>query len=208
MKKILLLAGLFFVIQSTVTAQLEEDTDNVLFTAILEGAFNIEVVDGNNQTAYFLSADDYNIGVSETVGVPGIEPGHSTITMEATGNWNMKIRAADFMPTTGTGSIPISNLGVWAEATGIHQFGVEVTCPNTSAATALGLMNTDQTLIDLNPGNSNTGNPADNEFVLNWLMGTMQGSMNPVSMFTQLANGVFSKGTFTTTVILTMTELP
>lgn len=208
MKNILLLAGLFFVIQSTLLSQVEEDTDEVLFTAILEGAFNIEVVDGNNQTAYFLAADDYNNGVSETVGVPGIEPGHSTITMEATGNWNMKIRAEDFMPSTGTGSIPISNLGVWVAATGIHQFGVEVTSSYTSVDAALGLMNTDQMLIDLNPGNSNAGNPTDNVFTLNWLMGTMQGSMNPVSMFTQLTNGVFSKGTFETTVILTMTEIP
>jgi hypothetical protein len=209
MKRITLLLCLFFAIlvNTRLIAQLLEDDEPVIFNAILEGTFDLVVTDGDNQTAHFNSAPDYNIGVSETQGVPGIDPGHSTVTMSATGNWFLKIRAEDFVPNgSGTGIIPISNLGVWCSASGTHQFGAEVNCPCPSADAALGLQNVDQDLITL--GSGNAGNPDQNTFVLNWLMGTMQGTMRPESMFTQLANGVFSQGSYVTTVWLTMTEIP
>jgi hypothetical protein len=207
MKKVILLLGLLIAVQfqSKVFAQLEDDED-VIFNAILGGAFNLVVVDGDIQTATFASADDYNIGISETQGNPGIDPGFTTVAMEATGNWFLKISAPDFTPIVGTGIIPINNLGVWCEATGVHQFGTEVTCSYQSADAALGLLTTDVTLIDLGTGNA--GDDTDNLFVLHWLMGTMQGGMNPATMFSQLSNGDFSMGTFTSTVVLTMTEIP
>jgi hypothetical protein len=207
MKRILILVGLFaaFMLNKPAIAQLTDD-ENVVFNAILGGAFNLVVVDGDIQTATFASADDYNLGISETQGTPGIDPGFTTIAMEATGNWYLKISAPDFIPITGTGSIPINNLGVWVEATGVHQFGTEVTCGNQSADAALGMPNTDVTLIDLLTDNS--GDQTDNLFVLHWMMGTMQGGMNPASMFSQLSDGIFSQGTYTTTVVLTMTEIP
>jgi len=206
MKKIILLLCLLFALQihTRVVAQVEEDTENVVFNAILNGAFNLIVQDGDIQTATFSSADDYNLGISETL---GIVPGFTTVAMEATGNWYLKISAPDFIPSgSGTGSIPINNLGVWCEATGIHQFGTEVTCAYQSADAALGILNSDVTLIDL--GTENSGDQTDNLFILHWLMGTMQGSMNPATMFSQLANGVFSQGNYTSTIVLTMTELP
>jgi len=209
MKKIILLLCLLFALQihTKVVAQLGEDTENVVFNAILNGAFNLIVQDGDIQTATFSSADDYNLGISETLGVPGIDPGFTTVAMEATGNWYLKISAPDFIPNgSGTGSIPINNLGVWCEATGIHQFGTEVTCAYQSADAALGILNSDVTLIDL--GTENSGDQTDNLFILHWLMGTMQGSMNPATMFSQLANGVFSQGNYTSTIVLTMTEIP
>lgn len=183
-----------------------EDQENVIFNAILGGAFNLLVQDGDVQTATFNTADDYNFGVSEILGTPGIDPGYTTIAMEATGNWFLEISAPDFTPVTGTGTIPIDNVGVWCEATGVHQFGTEVTCAYQSADAALGLTNTDVTLIDLGTGNS--GDATDNLFVLHWLMGTMQGSMNPQSMFAQLTAGTFTMGEYTTTIVLTMTEIP
>jgi hypothetical protein len=207
MKKLIFLLVMCFALlwQNTLLAQLVDD-ENVVFNAILSGAFNLVVQDGDVQTATFASADDYNLGISETQGTPGIDPGFTTVGMEATGNWYLKIGAPDFTPITGTGSIPINNLGVWCEATGVHQFGIEVTCSYQSADAALGLLNTDVTLIDL--GTENAGDQTDNEFILHWLMGTMQGSMNPASMFSQLANGIFSQGTYTSTAVLTMTEIP
>jgi hypothetical protein len=183
-----------------------EDQENVIFNAILGGAFNLLVQDGDVQTATFNTADDYNFGVSEILGTPGIDPGYTTIAMEATGNWFLEISAPDFTPVTGTGTIPIDNVGVWCEATGVHQFGTEVTCAYQSADAALGLTTTDVTLIDLGTGNS--GDATDNLFVLHWLMGTMQGSMNPQSMFAQLTAGTFTMGEYTTTIVLTMTEIP
>jgi hypothetical protein len=207
MKRTLLLLVMLMALalQNNLLAQLVDD-ENVVFNAIMGGAFNLIVQDGDIQTATFSSADDYNLGISETQGNPGIDPGFTTVAMEATGNWYLKISAPDFTPITGTGSIPVNNLGVWCEATGIHQFGTEVTCSYQSADAALGLQTTDVTLIDL--GSENSGDQTDNQFVLHWLMGTMQGSMNPATMFSQLANGVFSQGTYTSTVVLTMTEIP
>lgn len=208
MKKIILILSLIIAFQggSSLYAQLAEDTENVIFNAILGGVFNLIVLDGDVQTATFNTGDDYNFGISETLGVPGIDPGFTTVAMEATGNWNLQIGAPDFLPITGTGSIPIDNLGVWCEATGVHQFGTEVTCAYQAADNALGLQNANAMLIDL--GTNNSGGQADNEFILHWLMGTMQGSMNTDSMFEQLTAGQFSQGTYTTTVVLTMTEIP
>ena len=208
MKKIIWLAVLILTLQlqTKLMAQLGEDVENVVFNAILDGAFNLVVQDGSVQTATFASADDYNFGISETQGTPGIDPGFTTVAMEATGNWFLKISAPDFTPLSGTGTIPINNLGVWCEATGVHQFGTEVTCSYQSADAALGLATTDVTLIDL--GTENSGDQTDNLFVLHWLMGTMQGTMNTNTMFSQLANGQFSQGTYTSTVVLTMTEIP
>jgi hypothetical protein len=207
MKKTILLLCLLIAgsLQTSLMAQLE-DEESVIFNAILGGAFNLIVQDGDLQTATFNSADDYNLGISEILGTPGIDPGFTTVAMEATGNWYLKISAPDFTPIVGTGTIPINNLGVWVEATGAHQFGTEVTCSYQSADAALGLLNTDVTLIDL--GTENSGDETDNLFVLHWLMGTMQGGMNPATMFSQLSAGVFSQGTYTSTVILTMTEIP
>lgn len=213
MKRFLLLVAatsLFFVIHSSSLFAQETDTDPVVFNAYLLGAFELYVNDGGDQTATFQTAEDYNSGISEDIGAVGIVPGFTTISMDATGNWHLEIMAQqDFMPVGGaTGSIPINNLGVWCAATGTHQFGTEVTCNYTSADQALGLATANAMLIDLAVGNSNAGTPTENTFVLHWLMGTMQGSMNNLSMFNQLANGVFSKGQFTTTLILTLTEIP
>lgn len=208
MKRFILLFSLIFALQASTSlyAQLEEDTENVIFNAILGGVFNLLVIDGDIQTATFNSGDDYNFGVSETLGIPGIDPGFTTVAMEATGDWYLQIGAPDFVPITGTGSIYIDNLGVWCEATGAHQFGTEVTCAYQTADNALGLQNANATLIDL--GTTNSGGQTDNQFILHWLMGTMQGSMNTLSMFEQLSAGLFSQGTYTTTVVLTMTEIP
>jgi hypothetical protein len=207
LKKIVLLIGLLLAFQIPASLRSQAtDPENVVFTAYLNGAFNLNVVDGADQTATFNSALDYNLGISDVIGVPGIEPGTTTLGMEATGNWYLKISAPDFTPITGTGSIPIDNLGVWCEATGAHQFGTEVTCQYQSPDAALGILGTDATLIDL--GTDNSGDQTDNLFILHWLMGTMQGTMRNASMFSQLSNGTFSQGTYTTTVLLTMTEIP
>jgi len=209
LKKFILLFSALIALQTqTALMAQEEDEGEVIFNAILSGAFDIIVLPGGEiQTAWFNAADDYNFGISETIGVPGIDPGFTTVAMEATGNWFLKIGAPDFLPTgTEIGYIPINNLGVWCEATGVHQFGTEVTCSYQTADAALGITNADATLIDLGTGNA--GGQADNEFILHWLMGTMQGSMNTESMFIQLAAGTFGMGTYNTTVVLTMTEIP
>jgi hypothetical protein len=210
MKKIFLITSLIlFLVPFRIFAQ-ATDSKDVIFNAVLGTVFHLTVTDGDVQTAYFNSSDDYNFGVSESIGTPGIDPGTTTITMEATGNWRLEIAANDFAPggpNPGVGSIPINNLGVYCEATGVHQFGTEVTCSNQAPASALGILNSAVTLIDLATGQSNSGGTGDNQFVLHWLMGTMQGSMNPQSMFVQLSNGVFTQGTYMTTVVLTMIEI-
>lgn len=209
MKKLLLLVGLIFVLQSQTKLIAQDTTEVVTFNAILGGVFDLIIEDGEIQTAYFNTADDYDIGVSETQGVPGIDPGFTTIAMVSTGNWYLTISSSDFLPSGGgaTGSIPINNLGVWCEATGAHQFGIEVTCAYADDPdNALGLTDSPITLIDLLTENS--GVESDNLFILHWLMGTMQGTMNNTSMFLQLSAGIFSQGTYATNVILTLTEIP
>jgi hypothetical protein len=194
--------------QTSLVAQIPPDAKTVTFNAILGGALKLTVKDGGDQTAYFTTADDYALGVTEDQG-SGIEPGYTTLTMEATQNWYLQINAGDLMPNgSGTGSIPITNVGVWCEASGIHQFGVEVTCVHTSIDVAYGLTSNDYTLINVETGNQNSGDENDNQFVLHWLMGTMNGSMNQETMFKQLSDGIFSLGTYITTINLTLTGVP
>lgn len=207
MKRIAAIFALALILQAPWALRAQVDQENVIFNAVLGGAFNLIVqVGGELQTATFASADDYNFGISEDIGTPGIDPGLTTVNMEATGDWYLEISAPDFTPVTGSGTLTIDNVGVWCEATGNHTFGNEVTCAFQTADNALGLTASPVTLIDL--GTSNSGTSDDNEFILHWLMGTMQGSMNGQSMFEQLSAGLFTMGTYTTTILLTMTEIP
>lgn len=207
MRKIVFLGTLVlaFMAQNVLFAQ-DTDVENVNFTAILNAVFNLNVTGGQDQTATFTTADDYNLGVTGPGG--GIVSGNTTITIETTGNWNLSIEAANFDDAGGQ-SIPIENLGVWCEATGAHIFGTEVTCAHTASADCHGVTIAPYTLIDLGTDPSgNSGDASDNAFTLNWEMGTMQGTMNASSMFDQMAAGDFGPGTYTTTVVLTLTELP
>lgn len=202
MKKTVLLLAVFFAFGQAIFAQ--TDTEPVNFNAILNSVFNLNVTSGVDQTATFDSPAAYNGGVWEGA---GFAPGFSTVTMEATGNWNLQISCPDFV--MGAEAIPINNLGVWCEATGTHQFGTEVTCAYTTAATSMGLSNANQMLIDLGTDPSgNGGDATDNAYTLHWRMGTMDGGMNGTSMFDQMANGDFPIGTYTTTATLTMTAIP
>ncbi|MCF8234473.1 MAG: hypothetical protein K9G67_05570 [Bacteroidales bacterium] len=197
MKKLTLILTIFVAMQATNIFSQDTDTDVVNFTAILQSVLNINVTSGQDQTATFDTPDKYNLGIDAV--------GTTTITVESTSNWDVKINAADFSDGA-TALIPIDNLGVWCEATGAHQIGTEVTCDYTSLANAMGITATDQTL--LGNGGENSGDAADNAFNLNWTMGTMNGTMNAASIFQQLSDGTIANiGTFTTTVNLTLTAL-
>lgn len=210
MKRFALTLGLLVAMQ-VMMAQVLTDTAQIIFRAHLLKTFNLNVINGGFQDITFATAADYNNGVIEGAGV---NPGTTAITIEATGNWDLKINAPDFVGYAGGpnglggGTIPIDNLGVWLVATGTHQFGTEISCPYTSLATALGLDIADQQLIGLTT--ENAGDVSDNAFTLHWQMG--QGIvcplMNPATMFDQLSAGQFTPGDFTTTAVLTLTEIP
>ncbi len=203
MKKMFLL----FVVLLSVTVQnlRAQDADVVNFVVILEDLFDITVINGNDQTATFSTALEYNGGVWEGA---GIASGISNVTMETTGNWNCTIDAANFLPANPL-TIPIDNLGVWIEAFGAHTIGTgEVIYTCTSAALSQGLTNAAAPLISKGAG-ENAGDASDNLFRLHWRMGTRDNaSMHATSMFDQMANGDFDPGTYTTTVNLTLTPTP
>ena len=195
MKKVSFILVTLFLLQFTAIQAQTTDTDVVNFTAILQEVLNLNVTSGQDQTADFDTPDEYNLGIDAV--------GTTTITVESTGDWDIKINAADFSDGGGN-SIPIDNLGVWCEATGVHQIGTEVSCSFTSLANAMGITATDQTLLDNLAGNG--GDASDNAFNLNWTMGTMNGSMNTNSIFQQVSDGTIGAlGTYTTTINLTLT---
>lgn len=198
MKKFTFLLSLVIALQAMNVQGQATDAEVVNFTAVLSSVLNLNVTAGDNQTATFDTPDKYNLGIDAV--------GTTTVTMESTSNWKLEINAADFSDGASA-TIPIDNLGIWCEATGAHTIGAEVSCSYTSLATALGVTNADQLLLDNGTGNS--GDAADNAFNLNWTMGTMQGTMNTASIFQQLSDGTIANlGTFTTTVNLTLTALP
>ncbi len=182
------------------TTNLLAQTDIVNFEAILLDVTTITVTGGQDISVTFATSDDYNNGFDVITPV-------TTVEVVALLDWQMSISAPDFANADGGGDIiPINNVGVWAEATGIHQFGVELICNYTTITTPMGLSNTDQLFID--NGTGNNGDAADNAFNLNWEMGSMNGSMNPNSMFSQVADGTIgSLGTYNTVITLTLTTL-
>ncbi|NOY49967.1 MAG: hypothetical protein GXO88_05330 [Chlorobi bacterium] len=198
MKKFIIVLMVLAMAQATGMKAQTTDTDVVNFTAILQEVLNLNVTGGQNQTADFDTPDEYNLGIDAV--------GTTTITVESTGDWDLQINAADFSDGGGN-IIPIDNLGLWCEATGVHQIGTEVSCSYTSLANALGITATDQMLLDNLGGNG--GDASDNAFNLNWTMGTMNGSMNTASIFQQVSDGTIGAlGTYTTTVNLTLTAKP
>jgi hypothetical protein len=206
MKKIIILFAVLLAFSAQNNLKAQTDFDVVNFTAILSGVIDITVVTGNNQTASFTTAANYNLGVWEGA---GIATGISTITCESTNNWFVQMKAADFLPASPL-AIPINNLGVWMQATGAHTIATgEVVYTCIDAATTQGLTNADAMLINLgaNPA-GNKGDISDNAFTLHWRMGTRDNAtMHATSMFDQMANGDFGLGTYSTQVILTMTSL-
>ena len=215
MKKLVFLFGILFALQTALFAQ---DTI-VVFNAHLLSTFQLNVVDGNVQEIIFDEPIDYNVGVfgPHDVGMnQGILPGYSTVTVEATENWYFTIEADDFTPgggpDPGIGAIPITNLGVWCdEAPGaIHTLLLECSCAYQIAADALGITAAPVTLIG--NGTGNAGTTTDNSFWLNWMMGTMEGSMNANTMLAQLTGSVpgvsFTTGDYTTTAFLTLHPTP
>ncbi len=198
MKKFIIVLMVLAMAQATGMKAQTTDTDVVNFTAILQEVLNLNVTGGQNQTADFDTPDEYNLGIDAV--------GTTTITVESTGDWDLQINAADFSDGGGN-IIPIDNLGLWCEATGVHQIGTEVSCSYTSLANALGITATDQMLLDNLGGNG--GDASDNAFNLNWTMGTMNGSMSTASIFQQVSDGTIGAlGTYTTTVNLTLTAKP
>ncbi len=195
-KLVLILAAIFTMHSAKIMAQ--PDVETVAFTAVLQSVLNLNITGGAAQTATFDTPAKYNLGI-DPVGSTGV-------TMESTSDWNLTIAAPDFSDG-GTNIIPIENVGVWCAATGTHAIGTEVTCANTSQATSMGVTAAPQTLIDNGTGNG--GDATDNAFNLNWIMGTMQGTMEATSIFDQLANGTIGAlGTYNTTITLTLTALP
>lgn len=208
MKKFIIIIGIVFIAQTALNAQIT--TGNVVFNANLGSTLNLLVTGGGTQTINFLTAADYNLGVTEGA---GIASGTSTITVEATQDWLVNIRCPDFAgtgPTVGE-SIVIDNLGVYCVATGSYTFATgESTCTCQIPGDALGLDNADQLLIG--NGTGNMGDATNNAFTLHWEMGTMQSGnptnpMHATSMFDQMAAGDFIIGTYTTTAVLTLVGL-
>ena len=66
MKKIVLLFGLLFALQTMLVAQ---DSEPVIFNAHLLSVFELTVVSGGVQEITFANAADYNNGVDETGGM-------------------------------------------------------------------------------------------------------------------------------------------
>ena len=198
MKTLTKILIMVFVMQTANVFAQVTDVETVAFTAVLSAVLNLNVLAGGTQTATFDTPAKYNLGIDIV--------GNTTVTMESTSNWNLQIKAPNFTDGAAA-SIPINNLGVWCASTGLHALnGPECSCAFTALATSMGITIADQILIGR--VGANAGAAADNAFTLNWTMGTMQNTMNPLSIFTQLANGTIANiGTFTTTATLTLTAL-
>jgi hypothetical protein len=201
MKKIVLILGLVFAMQTGIMAQVTEG--DVVFNAHLLSTLNLWV-DGEIQEIYFQTADDYNFGVIESLApLEEIYPGFTDITVEANEDWKIEIECPDFTDGLGN-SIPIGNLGVYVVPTGGHVFPGDVECAYIAPASCKGMTIALELLMEAG-ANGNAGDVDDNAFTLHWEMGTMHGGMIGTSMFDQMAApGGFPVGDYNTTATLTL----
>ena len=180
MKKIILFSAvltLFF--SARVLAQ--PVTDDVIFNVDLQNLFTITVESGDIQNATVTTAADYQNGVIPVSGV-------SEVSVESTSDWYIEISGPDLTGTAGT--IPVDNIGVYVtDGTGSYTLGTEYVSAYTAAATCMGVTTADQLLVDVGAGQTNAGGKNENWFNLNWLFGTMQGTMNATSLLDQIAKG-------------------
>jgi hypothetical protein len=199
MKKLVFALGIFFALQTGLFAQVL--TGDVVFNAHLLSTLNLNV-DGVVQDITFQTATEYNDGVVEsgTLGV-AIYPGTTAISVEATEDWKLNIECPDF---SGPDNIPINNLGVYVAQAGLHNLTTDCVCAFTTPATIKGLTTGPELLMNAGTA-GNGGDIDDNAFTLHWEMGTQRNaSMNPLSMFDQMAQGDFPIGEYTTTATLTL----
>lgn len=92
----------------------------------------------------------------------------------------MTISAPDFdNEDLGGDIIPIENVGVWCET--IPPGWGASACLYQTITTPLGLTDVAEPLIT--NGTGNLGDASLNTFTLNWEMGSMEGTMESVSMF-------------------------
>ncbi|MCK9399051.1 MAG: hypothetical protein M0Q51_03510 [Bacteroidales bacterium] len=210
MKKIVLLLGLLFAMQTALMAQ--DTTGTVYFLAHLQSTFNLIIVNGGSQEIFFITPDDYNDGVTELTTAPsGINDGVTQIQIESTNNWKLTIEADDFGPIAPTsgGDIPINNLGVTITANGGYDNGSGEVVYTALPGFPQGLSNDAEDLI-WHGTNPNAGDIFDNDYTLHWEMGTHVAgtTMNQATMFDQLADVIFSTGDFETTATLTLIQQP
>lgn len=209
MKKIVLLLGLMFALQTQIALMAQVTEQNVIFNAHLISTFNLNLVSGGTQVITFGNAADYNAGVVDGV---GILPGFTEISVEATEDWYITIECPDFIPgppLPGTNTIPIENLGVTITEDGEHGLATgEVDYTAIAPDDPQGLTIAAANLIwkGINP---DAGDVSDNAFTLHWEMGTQIGTMYALgSMFDQMANGDFTTGDYIATATLTLVQNP
>lgn len=207
MKKIILLSAtliLFFNLH--MLAQLADVTADVEFNAELKNVFAINITGGDQQNAVFDTPAEYNLGIMAV--------GTTVFNVESLDDFGVDIEAdaVDMAPVSGSGSLPVNNIGYWLTAAGSHLFdgnSLVLTQNNDVLATSKGLTNAPVRIID--PGSAgNAGGAAENNFNLNWTMCSMQNaSMNTLSLFAQMAlPGGPTLGTYQTIITLTATQTP
>lgn len=174
-----------------------QDVENVDLTVILQDVLDLNVTSGSALTFTFDTPLEWTTGIDGDV-----EGGTTTITCDATQDWDLTIDAPDLTGVGFGGTMTADNIGLWCEATGNHTFGSEVTCAYVAYAAPLALPNAATMLIE--NGSGNAGNAADNAFTIHWEVGTMQGPMNGTNMLDHVAAGTFVIDTYTTTVNLTL----
>ena len=134
----------------------------------------------------------------------GIENGGQTfIRIGAIYDWKLQFNADQltFIGTLPGNTMPLNNLGLTISSIGTNtEFNGHLT---NNATVPVGLDNDFITV--LTPGSlSNKGYGIENTFILNWHMGTMQGTMNSTSMLEQMIAGTIEADDYTVNVILTL----
>ena len=136
----------------------------------------------------------------------GINTGQATfIRIGSIYDWKLQFKA-DQLTFIGVYDaahhMELNNLGLLIESIGTNQDDGSNIINNAKYA-QVALESSDITI--LTKGNlTNKGYGIENSFTLNWEMGTMQGNMNTLSIFDQMAAGLVDADTYTVNVILTL----
>ena len=171
------------------------DSETVTLTANLNTTLALALA-GTGVEFTFDELSEYQNGIGEADEVTLMG------SVASTADWKLEYKAtAALTHSNGTNTIPLSQVGVRAAITGLYLGAARSLEP--AKTDPLALDNVNVVLFNKATGTTNAGSALDNAFGLYWEMGTQNGDMLTNSLF----DANYVRGTYTTSVLFTLTEV-
>lgn len=197
MRKFILGIAAFLMSGLMAFAQPVSDNAVIPVAVTLNSVLRLNVINGGNIEFVFNTLAQYKAGINNGGALTAY---HSKITVESSQDWKIMYGAEDgtFISDNGL-TLPLNNVGLSVEATGVHTIGGELVSTQADGTNVadLPLFSASEVLVG-NGATHNGGDAADNAFTIKWRAGTIENDMNAASLLDQDV----APGRYVTNVIL------